>query len=173
MATCPTCRTIDLRRLIDLYRYSHFNTEGRRNVPVGFPHHKTYAALRESATEGGCGSCKLFFAESNADPKYPNKPGIGEEDAVTLYIQSGDRGYRRFVADMERGQVVITGLQVSYHLGYLSGSLLVSLGVTQGRGERYLMRLLTWDYSQVHVGPIQGDGISYTKTLDLWVDGGE
>lgn len=113
MATCSTCRAIDLSRLIELYRYSHFDREGRRNVPVGFLHHKTYAALRESATTGGCGSCKLFYAESNADPKYPNKRGIGEDDEVTLYIVSGDQGYRRFVAGTGREEVLITGLRVS------------------------------------------------------------
>lgn len=112
MAICATCRTIDLPRMVELYKYSHFTQEGRKKLAIGFPHHKTYAALRESATSG-CGSCALFFEASNADPKYPNKPGIGEDDAVTLFILSGEGYFRRLVTGMGRERVVVTGLKVS------------------------------------------------------------
>lgn len=113
MAICSTCRTIDLSRMVDLYKYTHFTTEGRKKIAIGFPHHKTYAALRESATSGGCGACALFYEASNADPRYPNKPGIGEDDAVSLFILSGDGSFRRLVADGGRERVVVTGLKVS------------------------------------------------------------
>lgn len=100
--------------MVELYKYSHFTTEGRQRLAIGFPHHKTYAALRESATTGGCGACALFFEASNADPKYPNKPGIGEEDAVTLFVLSGEGYFRRLAAGGGRERVVVTGLKVSY-----------------------------------------------------------
>lgn len=112
MAICATCRTIDLKRMVDLYRYSHFDPEARKKVAVGFPHHKTYAALRKSVADG-CGSCAQLFAETNADPKYPNKPGIGEEDAVMLYIISGDGNWRKLIIGTRRDEVVVTGLEVS------------------------------------------------------------
>lgn len=112
MAICATCRTIDLPRMVDLYKYHHFHPEGRRKPSIGLPHHKTYAALRESATSG-CGSCALFFESSNADPKYPRKRGIGEEDAVTLHIVSGDGYFRKFVTGGNNQKVVVTGLKVS------------------------------------------------------------
>lgn len=112
MPVCATCRTIDLHRMVELYKYSHFTQEGRRKLAIGFPHHKTYAALRESAASG-CDSCALFFEASNADPKYPKKPGIGEEDAVTLFILSGEGYFRRLVAGVGRERVLVTGLKVS------------------------------------------------------------
>lgn len=98
--------------MVELYRYSHFNPEGRKKVAVGFQHHKTYSALRKSA-ESGCASCAQFYEASNADPKYPNKPGIGEDDTVTLYIISGDGYFRRLVTGTDNQKIVITGLKVS------------------------------------------------------------
>lgn len=167
MTTCSTCRSIDLSRLVDLYKYSHFEKEGRKNVPVGFPHHKTYAALRESATAGGCGSCKLFFAESNADPKYPNKRGIGEEDVVMLYIESGNKWYRKFVSGIGKSQVFIAGLKVCSYLWCglwgkhpVGGEYLASMS--------WVSRLLTRSYCRFMLDQPRGAAF---LTLRPWICG--
>lgn len=82
MMICSTCKAIDLPLILENYKWSQ--TTGRSTLGRTFPHHETYAALRASAAD--CASCAIFYEPTNADPKYPNKPGIGEEDPVTLRL---------------------------------------------------------------------------------------
>lgn len=145
--------------MVELYKHSHFTTEGRQQLAIGFPHHQTYAALRESATTGGCGACALFYEASNADHRYPNKPGIGEEDAVRLFVLSGDGYFRRFDTGGGRETVVVTGLKVSSNRSVLmywrevfSGRLLGLDRCKLDRLERiwcHTIRVLTYGLTQV------------------------
>jgi hypothetical protein len=82
MSICSTCKAIDLPLILENYKWSQ--TTGRSTLGRTFPHHETYAALRASAAD--CASCAIFYEPTNADPKYPNKPGIGEDDPVTLRL---------------------------------------------------------------------------------------
>ncbi|KAF2854838.1 HET-domain-containing protein [Plenodomus tracheiphilus IPT5] len=82
MPVCSVCQSIDLVQILENYKWSQ--TVGRSTLGRTYPHHDTYAALRESARD--CPSCAIFYEPKNADPKYPNKPGIGEDDPVTLRL---------------------------------------------------------------------------------------
>lgn len=82
MPICSTCKAIDLPLILENYKWSQ--TTGRSTLSRTFPHHETYSALRASAAD--CASCAIFYEPTNANPKYPNKPGIGEEDPVTLRL---------------------------------------------------------------------------------------
>lgn len=82
MPICSVCLSIDLVQIFENFKWSR--TIGRSTLGRDFPHHDTYAALRTSAET--CPSCTLFYEPTNADPKYPNKPGIGEDDPVTLCL---------------------------------------------------------------------------------------
>ncbi|KAH8602503.1 heterokaryon incompatibility protein-domain-containing protein [Bisporella sp. PMI_857] len=111
MSLCTVCLSIDLHRLTQLYSYHNFHPEGRKKINVGYPHHRTYADLAAFAIT--CPACALFFQSSNADPKYPNKPGIQYDDTVTLSIKTGDGWPRRYLPDPSNQQrVMIIGLQV-------------------------------------------------------------
>jgi hypothetical protein len=83
MSVCSVCQSIDLFQILANYKFS-ISPAGRSSLPLTFPHHKTYTALRESAKN--CRSCAIFYEASNADPKYPNKPGINENGPVTLHL---------------------------------------------------------------------------------------
>ncbi|KAH7344239.1 heterokaryon incompatibility protein-domain-containing protein [Pyrenochaeta sp. MPI-SDFR-AT-0127] len=82
MSICSVCQSIDLIQILENFKWSQ--TSGRSALRRDFPHHDTYAALRLSARD--CPSCALFYEPTNADPKYPNKTGIGEDDPVTLRL---------------------------------------------------------------------------------------
>ena len=92
MSVCSVCRSIDLIQILENFKWSQ--TIGRSTLGRDFPHHDTYAVLRLSAKD--CPSCALFYEPSNADPEYPNKPGIGEDDPVTLRLTK-DYNYNRRV----------------------------------------------------------------------------
>lgn len=82
MPICSICRTIDLFQTLENFRWSQ--TTGRSTLGRQFPHHETYAALRESAKS--CAACAIFYEPTNADSRYPNKPPIGEDDPVTVRL---------------------------------------------------------------------------------------
>lgn len=82
MPVCGVCQSIDLFKLLENYKWS--TTTGSSTHGRQLPHHETYAALRESAKT--CPSCAIFYEPTNADPKYPNKTGIGEDDPVTIRL---------------------------------------------------------------------------------------
>jgi hypothetical protein len=124
MSLCEVCKSIDLSRIIQNYRFS-ISISGRNQPPIGWLHHKTYSDLRSSAAN--CPCCALFFQESNADPDYPDKPPINESDCVELCAVTGDRWPRR------------NGVNGDFLLG-----LRVRVGSPTGSGVSYSHVLDVW-----------------------------
>jgi hypothetical protein len=133
MPICEVCSAIDLFGISELDRQSHL-PQNCSKVPVGWRHHATYRDLRLSAAT--CPSCALFYQESNADAKYPNKPPINDNHGVYLFALAGDDYPRQYlVADRPASWASLLGLKVaveSVHGNLLSYSKKLDLWIENG-----------------------------------------
>ncbi|RDW92543.1 hypothetical protein BP5796_01937 [Coleophoma crateriformis] len=108
MTPCARCKLIDLVSIAALQR--HYQTVGRSDVPIGYPHHATYRELRDSAKR--CPSCALFYEASNADERFPNKPPIEEDDCVRLSAVTAKQWPRYILEDSPASAAALFGLMV-------------------------------------------------------------
>jgi hypothetical protein len=132
MPICDRCQAINL---VEICKRSI--PPNPKTLAPGWVHHDSYAALRSSAVN--CPLCALFFEASNADPRYPQKPPIREDDYVKLFAITGEQWPRASPTNRQvRSVISLSGLHVQ-------------VGSKYENSISYYKYLDVWtDYSECH-----------------------